>query len=201
MFLNLLFTPKGRENAIICRKSYFFFVFPACAHLLIIFKCNHLPFCFTPFQTDTRGKGLTVNIAECVKVWNVWLRGRWKIVFLLVVMWDVECWRHQWTVCSSLMHAMFTDWLYKPYCFGVCILPVTYRPTKNVYLGETQKRPTTYELKSVLTTISALNSGKSIRSCKSRVVVIFPTVILGWVVEVIVTPKWHHERSEKYCKM
>lgn len=41
---------------------------PAYAHLLIIFKCNHLPFCFTPFQTDSGGMGPPLNIAECVKV-------------------------------------------------------------------------------------------------------------------------------------
>lgn len=46
----------------------FFPLSPACAHLLIIFKCNHLPFCFTPFQTKSGGKGLALNIAECVKV-------------------------------------------------------------------------------------------------------------------------------------
>lgn len=77
MFLNLLFTPKGEENAIICRKSHFSPLSPACAHLLIIFKCNHLPFCFqnhwdfTPFRAELGGKGLALNISQCLKVWNV----------------------------------------------------------------------------------------------------------------------------------
>lgn len=125
--MNLLFTPKGRENAIICRKSYFFFsLSPACAHLLIIFKCNHLPFCFTLFQTDSGGKGLALNIAECVKVWNVWLWGRWKIVFLLVVMWDAEHSTLQWTVCYSPMCAVCVCSLYEPSLFGVRMFPVTY---------------------------------------------------------------------------
>lgn len=45
-------------------ENHIFSLSPACAHLLIIFKCNHLPFCFTPFQTDSGGKGPVLNIAE-----------------------------------------------------------------------------------------------------------------------------------------
>lgn len=87
MFLNLLFTPKGEENAIICRKSHFSPLSPACAHLLIIFKCNHLPFCFqnhwdfTPFRAELGGKGLALNISQCLKVWNVITRQMKDCVF------------------------------------------------------------------------------------------------------------------------
>lgn len=108
MFLNLLFTPKGEENAIICRKSYFSPLSPACAHLLIIFKCNHLPFCFqnhwdfTPFRAELGGKGLALNISQCLKVWNVITR-QMKDVFSLVVMWDVENSALQWTVCFCVL--------------------------------------------------------------------------------------------------
>lgn len=45
-------------------------IFPlsqVCAHLLIIFKCNHLPFCLTSFQSDSGSMGLSVcKILKCV---------------------------------------------------------------------------------------------------------------------------------------
>lgn len=123
MFLNLLFTPKGEENAIICRKSHFSPLSPACAHLLIIFKCNHLPFCFqnhwdfTPFRAELGGKGLALNISQCLKVWNVITRQMKDCVF--------SCCHVGCGELSTSMDCLFLCWGYKAW-LGVSVFYVTH---------------------------------------------------------------------------
>lgn len=92
--LESTFYTKGERE---CNRLYgiiFFFSSQACAHLLIYFKCNHLPFCFqnrrdfTHLQAHSRGKGVARNIAVCEKAGNVWLR-------------QIKHWLSAWFWCST----------------------------------------------------------------------------------------------------
>lgn len=106
---------------------------PACAHLLIIFKCNHLPFCFqnrrdfTAFRSKLGGKGLTLNIAACERLKCVITRQMKGCVFPCC---HVGCGALNTLVgCLLPTNMQHEEPVCEASCFGICMFHVTYTHT------------------------------------------------------------------------
>lgn len=103
--MKLLFT-MGRQNAIICRISYFSFISPACAHLLIILNVIIYPFLSHPSKPAHKVWDWH-RILQCVKYEMYDYKSNGNLCFCLL---SCRIWRIQHiNTLFALMSSMCTN--------------------------------------------------------------------------------------------